>query len=459
MGSEDRARLYDLAKAIECSVCGRQMTVAIRDGKPFLRCQADASHDGYQLIRTLTQRYDAGEPIDAYAAAAIEKRRRERLTEQGVDQETQALAIYGRDERHLVTAPIALRAIKALWPDVSREAVERAILICVQHNLNPLTKDLYIVHYGKKSDRDEVILGIDGNRKIAQRKTHYSFYEAPRPLQADEMVAMGEDPKVTLGVICVLKTPDGSLYYGYGFIQRNAAILGEEKGNTRFKMAKLRAERDALRQLVPDKDLPARVNLAVDGMFADISTVEMPAALLDFPEQPQGDDPVPGEWGDCPIHKKPFRAGQYGPHCTSKMPDGSYCKQKPKAKPAPKGVDQKTGEIIDGGITDLGPSIPEDLPSFDDSLPGGQTPASGTKVGNPGDATKGPEDVIARLKGTLKAHGFLNNADQLLTSHMDDYVNLLASFGVTKLGEIPEAQEEAFRSKAADFEAARAAKS
>jgi len=36
-----------------------------------------------------------------------------------------------------------------------------------------------------------------------------------------------------------------------------------------------------------------------------------------------------GELGDCPEHQKPFRVGKFGPHCASKLPDGSWCKRKP----------------------------------------------------------------------------------------------------------------------------------
>mgnify|MGYP001582437305 CR=1 FL=1 len=32
----------------------------------------------------------------------------------------------------------------------------------------------------------------------------------------------------------------------------------------------------------------------------------------------------------CPVHNKPFRNGQYGWFCASKLPDGTWCKNKPK---------------------------------------------------------------------------------------------------------------------------------
>jgi hypothetical protein len=33
---------------------------------------------------------------------------------------------------------------------------------------------------------------------------------------------------------------------------------------------------------------------------------------------------------ECPIHHKPFRNGQYGAYCATRMPDGTWCKEKPR---------------------------------------------------------------------------------------------------------------------------------
>ena len=39
----------------------------------------------------------------------------------------------------------------------------------------------------------------------------------------------------------------------------------------------------------------------------------------------------PDKIGVCPIHKKPFREGKSGGYCSTKMPDGTWCKEKPRA--------------------------------------------------------------------------------------------------------------------------------
>ena len=48
----------------------------------------------------------------------------------------------------------------------------------------------------------------------------------------------------------------------------------------------------------------------------------------------QGDipfEPTSEQMDVCSIHHK-RRDGQYGPHCPTKLPDGSWCKWRPEAK-------------------------------------------------------------------------------------------------------------------------------
>ncbi len=443
MTAEERERIYRLAETMEC-LCGRRLTVAVKGGEPYLRCCESVEHTDYRPIRTLTQLYDAGEYINPYAAAAIEKNRRERLEEQGVPPEVQAMTIYGSD-RHIMTASIAERAIRSLYPGRTRASVERAIMIAVEFNLNPLLKEIHIIHYPSKTGgpgTDEVVLGIEGNRKIAQRKTKYRYVEFFKAVPPDQMRDMGEDPTEKIGCTVVLGTDDNHLYPGVGFINRTATIMGEDKGNSRWNMVCIHAERNALKRLVPDDRLPARVML-FDTMFADIGTMEMPS-LEAYPETAiQIEAPTnPDDWGACPIHHKPFREGKYGPHCTSKMPDGSYCKEKPKKRQAPK-VDAGTGEIIDGEFTDLGPPLPD----FDDP----KVPESGTNVAKPNGPTQGPGDVIAGLLRGLKDAGYLDETGKVLTAKREDYLKLLADFGATKLSEITGEKIDTFKHRLADL--------
>jgi len=51
--------------------------------------------------------------------------------------------------------------------------------------------------------------------------------------------------------------------------------------------------------------------------------------------------------GICPIHRKPFKEGTYGWYCATKMPDGKWCKEKPKPIP------EKSPEEVQKDIDDL----------------------------------------------------------------------------------------------------------
>src|SRR3990167_1685514 len=118
--------------------------------------------------------------------------------EQQIGPESRELAVYG-SEMLPMTQTAAQRIIERLWPRASNGAREMALMIAVQNNLNPLNKEVYIIPF---KDQEVVVLGIEANRKMARRRTPYSYKDGPRPLRAEEMEDMGEDPKQTLGVLC-----------------------------------------------------------------------------------------------------------------------------------------------------------------------------------------------------------------------------------------------------------------
>ncbi|MDP2661919.1 MAG: recombinase RecT, partial [Dehalococcoidia bacterium] len=250
------------------------------------------------------------------------------MVSETLNEESRELTIYGTD-RQMMTADIAEKIIQTIWPGSAPEVVTKAIMICAQNNLNPLMGDVFIVHYAGKSDKDVVVLGIDGNRKIARRKTPYEYVDGPRAMRADEIEATGENPKAVIGAVVVLQTPAGGRFPGYGFYGRDQSFLGADKGNTRFNMACLRAERAALKRLMPDNELPAPVGMVIDGVFADVSDVVVtsvgPVSRSTGEIAPNG--------GRCPVHNKPMKTGQYGPFCGTKLADGSWCKARPTPKP------------------------------------------------------------------------------------------------------------------------------
>ena len=273
-----REAIYSTARDSECSVCLRQMGVRLENGQPVVRCQTDPTHEGYRKLRSLTQL--AKEHYIPYVSERVQRKKEEQLEEQIQDPETRALAVYGT-EMHLMTETVARRLVSRLWPKAKNEAVEHAILLAVQQNLNPLNHEIYIVPF---KGEDVIILGIEANRKMARRRSPYTYLDGPRPLTASEVEDMGEDPKQRIGVICVLGTPGGARFPGYGFWPRNQEPYGADKGNTKFNMASYRAERSALKRLMPDAELPAPVGMVYEGVYADITEiVDAPRTRLSPP--------------------------------------------------------------------------------------------------------------------------------------------------------------------------------
>lgn len=267
-----RQALFDTAKISECSVCARGMDVRLINGKDVISCPIDATHQGYRRLRSLSQLAKAGVYIP-YVSELVERRRIQAMEkETGNEEETRALLAYGT-ERFPMTVSAAERAIRALWPEASQGAKDKALLICAQNNLNPLMHEIYIVHFAGKADEDVIILGIEGQRKLARRRSPYTYKDGPRPLSAQEMEDMGEDPKAKIGVICVLETPGGGQFPGFGFWPKGTEPYGSDKGNTKFTMAAYRAERQALKRIVPDAELPAPMGMVIEGVFVDISDI------------------------------------------------------------------------------------------------------------------------------------------------------------------------------------------
>ena len=229
-----------------------------------------------------------GDAVDPFVSARLERKK-----EEAMEPENRELAVYG-SERLPITQGAAECIIARLWPKAGPVAAGHAMLLAVQENLNPLNHELYIVPFKSKdgSISEAVVLGIEANRKMARRRTPYSYKDGPRPLTAQEMEDVGENPKEKVGVICVLETPAGAIFPGYGFWPKGTEPYGADKGNTKFNMASYRAERNALKRIMPDAELPAPVENVIDGVYADISEI-IEAPKLRAPDSKRFDPPRP----------------------------------------------------------------------------------------------------------------------------------------------------------------------
>ena len=278
-------QLLATARTSECCQCAGRMTVATKEGALVLRCAADPSHQGYRARKSLTQLHHEGYVIP-YVSDGIERKRRRKLEEIIGTEESKAVLAPYPGERYLITPEAARRAIHALWPGAGQDAKVRCELICAQHNLNPLDKEIFIgtMNEGKPNQVDVVMLGIPGNRKIARRKAHFRYVDGgSRAMTKVEVEEVRGNYDKDLWCICVLEMEDGTLAIGRGSISLMAPLIGGDKGNTHFRMASIRAEREALAKIVPPKDLPAPLGMEIEGVFYDISEVVAERASLPAP--------------------------------------------------------------------------------------------------------------------------------------------------------------------------------
>lgn len=241
-----------------------------------------------------------------------------------MEPESRELAVYGT-ERLPITQSAAERIIARLWPKAGPVAAGHAMLLAVQENLNPLNHELYIVPFKNKdgSVSEVVVLGIEANRKMARRRTPYSYKDGPRPLTAQEMEDIGEDPKQKVGVICVLETPAGAVFPGYGFWPKGIEPYGSDKGNTKFNMASYRAERNALKRVMPDAELPAPVGMVIDGVYADVSEIiEAPKIAAPRTERPPAAPKPQDKPASTPAAHAPAAAPESPPAAPHDVPKG-----------------------------------------------------------------------------------------------------------------------------------------
>ncbi len=166
---------------------------------------------------------------------------------------SQALATY-RDRELVITEAIARQIVTTVWPEASHKApqvVAKAIMICHQYNLNPLLNEVHIIPYGTAY---AVVMGIEANRKMAQRMAWYSYEDdTPRMMgEAEEVKFFGKADKGMARAITILRSRDGRRYVGPGQISLSANIQGADKGNSHANMAQIRSERRAMKRLCPD---------------------------------------------------------------------------------------------------------------------------------------------------------------------------------------------------------------
>ena len=257
-----------------CAECGANLTVAwggaYKINSYILRCAKDVEHKGITRPAVINN-YD----LPGYNMPGMSNRKERELVVKYGEETTKALVrAAGGNALSTLTEKSAISMINILWPDASksesgRNAIAKAALICRDYGLNPAMDHLFLIPYNKK-DRDgnvvgvewSVVRGIKASRLICGRDKSYGYIDdTPRIMNAAEQTKIfGEVDSESVVAICKLKDKDGNVFTGYGKwplfrtwkdkkFDNNPQ--GVEKGNSKFNMACVRAERQALDKLNP----------------------------------------------------------------------------------------------------------------------------------------------------------------------------------------------------------------
>ena len=162
--------------------------------------------------------------------------------------------------------------VNTLWPGAPAVEKAKAAMICVQYELNPLMKHIFLIPFGQGERQTwAVVLGIQANRLIAHRAGDFSYLDdTPRLMTKDEQIRiMGEADEGSLWAITKLRDSKGNTAQGYGNWPRDKAPYGTDKGNNKANMAFIRSERNAFDRLFAGK-MPQNVEVA-DAQFVEIS--------------------------------------------------------------------------------------------------------------------------------------------------------------------------------------------
>jgi len=290
-----REKLEKLRKTNVCKECGGwlNMFLDVKAHEVYLACNDfhRTHHEG--IMRPASQYQQEG-----MAALTIEARR-ETMKETFGQDKTKALEKYQGVTS--LTLEGASEILEAIWPGAPRAEKKRAAILCQGYQLNPLMKHIFLVPFnkGKPNESWATVMGISATRLLASRSGAFGYVDdTPRVMgnEEQEKIFGSVDLKNICVVVKVNDPKTGAEAPGYGKWPKAAFVYGEDKGNSAFNMASIRAERQALSRLKPG-EMPTAIEVIdekytgagddeniVDGTFKDVAeptpAVELHEPLL-----------------------------------------------------------------------------------------------------------------------------------------------------------------------------------
>ena len=278
-----------LAQNNVCAECGGGLVVVWGGfygvNSHVLVCSEDKTHVGLERVRKPTF-----EELPLHIQNVLERKARKEMVEQGIGTD---LAQYAGVTS--LTEKEADHILSTIYRGAPRDAVQKAIWICVQYSLNPLMKHLFLLPFNTNvGTRDnpqwvvsyEPVMGINATRLLASRQGRYSYLDmSPRLMTDDEQTKMlGFVDPDNLVFLTILQNKHGDQAYGVGKYPRDGKPKGMDKGNTCQNMASIRSERNAFGKL-----FPAEMPRTVDGQVIRVMDEQFIA---------EGEEPIEDIEGD-----------------------------------------------------------------------------------------------------------------------------------------------------------------
>lgn len=247
-----------------------------------------------------------------------------------------------------LTKPQAKEILVAVFPEAPDGEITRAVMLCASYSLNPLMKHVFLIPFnkGKPNESWATVIGIKAKRLLASRRGSYSYVDnTPRIMTEEEQRrTFGEIYSDKIMVITKVKDPaTGAEAPGYGSWSKDSEPYGTEKGNSKFNMAAIRSESQAL-----DRLRPGEMPVGVEVISEEVAEATIEGEYREVTSEPSLKEPIKSEpkehWCEehgCPFEKKTRGSSTWWAH---KLPDGSWCNE---AKIKKQGAPQ---------------SLPEDIP-------------------------------------------------------------------------------------------------
>ncbi len=234
--------------------------------------------------------------------------------------------------------------LRTVWPDAPMREVTKAAIICQQYGLNPLMKHLFLICFNKGTQKETwaTVMGIQATRLKAHERESFSYVDnTPRIMTAQEQeTTFGEVDKENIWAITKVRDAKGNVAPGYGSWPKVADVYGREKGNSRFNMAAIRSERQALDRLFGGM-LPVGVE-TVDERYVEspYQVVDEETGEITSPETPEEANPG-----------NPTAQAPQAPPAATVERLGLDEKVRANAKQAERLFDQQAGDAPFGPVT------------------------------------------------------------------------------------------------------------